>query len=152
MKTNTRKGARRASATLPIKVSRRDFNRYIKPYLSVGTRGPDTKISTYKIFNHVLRVLHTGMQWYQLETGRDRIHWSNIYRHHNRWSKDGSYERLFEASVTWLKDNDLLDLFALHGDGSNAVAKKGAKESTTPVTNTRKARNRSPLWTIGAIS
>jgi transposase len=141
MKTNTRTKPRGASNTLPIKVSRRDFNRYIKPHLSVGTRGPETKISTYKIFNHILRVLHTGMQWYQLETGQDRIHWSNIYRHHNRWSKDGSYEKLFASSVTWLADSELLDLFALHGDGSNTVAKKGATGLTTPATNIKKARN-----------
>lgn len=136
MKTNTRTKGRGAYHTLPIKVSRRDFNRYIKPRLSVGSRGPATKISTYKIFNHMLLVLHTGMQWYWLDTGRDRVHWSNIYRHHNRWSKDGSYERLFTASVTWLNAQGLLDLFVLHGDGSNAVAKKGALVLATLATST----------------
>ncbi len=145
MRPNTRhqqsQRARREYNTLPINVSLKDFNRYIKPHLSVGTRGPTTKLSTYKIFNHILRVLHTGMQWYQLDTGYDRIHWSNIYRHHNRWSQDGSYDRLFAGSVEWLNDNDLLDLFALHGDGSNTVAKKGVVELATLVTNTSKARN-----------
>jgi len=97
-----------------------------------------SKLSTFQIFNYILYVLHTGMQWGQLKCP---VRWSNIYRHHYRWSKDGSYERLFESSVIWLNDNDLLDLFALHGDGSNAVAKKGATGSTTPATSTRKARN-----------
>ncbi|MGH7928122.1 MAG: transposase [Candidatus Binatia bacterium] len=112
----------------------------VKPHLSLGSRGPTTKISSYKIFNHILKVLHTGMQWYQLDTGRDHVHWSNIYRHHNRWSKDGSYEKLFAASLQYLKHNDLLDLFVLHGDGSNTVAKKGATVSATLATNTRKVR------------
>lgn len=152
VKTNTQKQKGGASTTLPIKVSRKDFNRYIKPHLSVGERGPDTKISTYKIFNHVVKALHTGVQWYQYDTGRDNVHWSNIYRHHNRWSKDGSYEKLFAASVEWLSDNDLLDLFAIHGDGSNAVAKKGATGLDIPATNTRKARKSSVLRTIAAIS
>lgn len=152
VKTNTQNKKGGASTTLPIKVSRKDFNRHIKPHLSVGIRGPNTKISPYKIFNHVLKALHTGVQWYQYDTGRDSVHWSNIYRHHNRWSKDGSYEKVFTASLTWLADNDLLDLFTLHGDGSNAVAKKGVKGSATPATSTRKARRSSISRTIAAIS
>lgn len=140
MKTNKRnKKSQRPSPLynkLPKQVSRADFNRYIKPHLSVGARGPETKISTYKIFNHILKVLHTGMQWYNLNTGRDQVGWQAIYHHHNQWSKDGSYQRVFEASVARLRDHDLLELFALHGDGSNAIAKKGGAASATPATST----------------
>ena|SRR3989338_2240002 len=118
---------------LPKKISRRDFNQYLQPHLSVGHK---TKISTYKIFNHILKVLHTGMQWYNLNTGRDRVSWQAIYYHHNHWSKDGSYQRVFAASLVWLRDNHLLELLILHGDGSNAVAKKGGTASVTPATNT----------------
>lgn len=110
--------------SLPTKVALKDFNRHVKPYLSVGTRGPDTDLSVYQIFNYVLEVLHTGMPWYRLKSP---VRYTNVYRHHNRWSKDGSYERLFAASLEWLSENDLLDLFSLHGDGSNAVAKKGRR-------------------------
>ena len=113
--------------TLPTKVSRKDFNQYIAPYLSEGKRGPDTKISKYKIFNYILYVLHTGMQWDELVIYKNEIHWSNIYRWHNKWSKDGSYESLFESSVQQLSDLGSLDLSVLHGDGSNTVAKKGAR-------------------------
>ena len=65
------------------------------------------------------------MQWEQLRTRRNEIHWSNVYKWHNRWSKDGSYEKLFEASVGHLLDSDQLDTSCLHGDGSNTVVKKG---------------------------
>lgn len=112
--------------TLPVKVSRKDFNKYIDPYLSRAYRGPKTKISRHKIFNYILYVLHTGIQWNQLPVYRHEIHWSNVYRWHNKWSKDGSYQNLFETSVMFLKDNDKLDLSSIHGDGSNTVAKKGA--------------------------
>jgi len=114
--------------TLPVKVSRKDFNKYIDPYLSCGMRGPKTKISRCKIFNYVLYVLHTGIQWNQLQTHRNEIHWSNIYRWHNKWSKDGSYQNLFETSVMFLNDVGKLDLSSIHGDGSNTVAKKGVQE------------------------
>lgn len=111
---------------LPTKVSQKDFNEHIKPYLSKGARGRKTKISYYKIFNYILYVLRTGAQWKELKTYRNEIHWSNVYRHHNRWSKDGSYRILFEMSVKQLRDGNKLDLSVLHGDGSNVVAKKGA--------------------------
>jgi len=144
MKTNTRnkkkvsQRARREYNTLPIKVTLKEFNRYIKPHLSVPVYGPSTRISIYRIFNYVLYVLHTGMQWYNLKP--QGVGWQAVYHHHLRWSKDSSYQRIFEASLIWLKENDKLDLTALHGDGSNAVAKKGAAESATAVTSTSEAR------------
>lgn len=132
MKTKNKKSKQKKINTcynkLPTKVSQKDFNHYVLPCLSRGTRGPKPKISYYKIFNYVLYVLHTGIQWDRLLTYRNEIHWSRIYKYHNRWSKDGSYERLFETSIGQLADNNKLDLSVLHGDGSNVVAKKGAKE------------------------
>ena len=124
--------------SLPVKIGRADFNKYIHPYLSRGKRGPPTKISRHKIFDYILYVLHTGMQWNELRTQRNEIHWSNVYRWHNRWSKDGSYQNLFETGIERLRLAGKLDLSVLHGDGSNTVAKKGARELATPDTNIRK--------------
>jgi len=121
--------------TLPKKVGRADFNKYIASYLSHGTRGPKPNISKFKTFNYILRVLHTGIQWEQLKTYKNEIHWSNIYKWHNRWSKDGSYENLLTASIAHLNWLGKLDLSILHGDGSNTVAKKGGTGSVTQVTN-----------------
>ena len=113
---------------LPIKVSRKEFNQYIKPHLRKPLKGPKPKLSYYQIFNYILYVLHTGMQWRELKPKRNKIHWSNIYKWHNRWSKDGSYKNLFLASVMQLNEEGKLDLSVLHGDGSNTVAKKGARK------------------------
>ena len=82
------------------------------------------------------------MQWDQLRTRRNELHWSNVYKWHNRWSKDGSYENLFQASVIHLLDTDQLDTTRLHGDGSNTVVKKGVTVSDTPDTNIRKAKKK----------
>lgn len=144
MKTNKQKQKSKLRTTcynkLPIKVNQKEFNRFIKPHLSRGKRGPKQTISSYKIFNYVLYVLHTGIQWSQLKTCRDELHWSRIYKYHRRWSKDGSYRKLFESSVEWLHDNNKLDLSVLFGDGSNVVAKRGGKKSATRGTNTKKAK------------
>lgn len=112
---------------LPTRVSQKDFNEYINPHLSKRFRGPKGRVSQYKIFNYILYVLHTGIQWKELITYRNEIHWSNIYKWHNRWSKDSSYELLFRASVERLSDFGKLDLSILHGDVSNVIAKKGVK-------------------------
>jgi transposase len=125
---------------LPTQILQKDFNRYVLPCLSKGKRGRKTKLSYYKIFNYVMYVLHTGIQWNELRTYHNEIYWTNIYKHHNRWSKDGSYKKLFEASVEWLRDNNKLDLSVLFGDGSNVLAKKGEKKSDFQDTNIRKAR------------
>ena len=114
---------------IPKQVSRKDFNRYILPHLSNRVKGPKPKLSFYKIFNYILYVLHTGIQWNQLRTRRNELHWSNVY---------GSYQNLFEASVIHLLDTDQLDTSRLHGDGSNTVV--GEMASVTQDTNIRKEK------------
>src|SRR5512145_1090127 len=74
---------------IPTKVSRKDFNCYIEPHLHRPQKGPKPKLSLYKIFNYILYVLHTGIQWAQLKTNRKELHDTNVYKWHNRWSKDG---------------------------------------------------------------
>lgn len=125
---------------IPKQVSRKDFNAYILPHLSKRIKGPKPKLSFYKIFNYILYVLHTGIQWNQLRTRRNELHWSNVYKWHSRWSKDGSYEKLFEASVIHLLDTDQLDVSRLHGDGSNTVVKKGVMAPDIQDTNTKKVK------------
>ena len=53
---------------IPTKVSRKDFNQYIEPHLKRPKTGPKPKLSLYKIFNYILYVLNTGIQWDQLKT------------------------------------------------------------------------------------
>jgi len=122
---------------LPIQVSRADFNRFIVPHLSRARRGPKGNLSRYQLFNYILFVLHTGIQWSRLPVRRHEIHYSNVHKWHVRWSKDGSYQNLFEGSVKHLLLAHKLDLSILHGDGSNTVAKKGDVELATQDTNTK---------------
>lgn len=116
------------SNKLPKRVTRRDFNRYILPCLKKYHKGPKPKLSYYKIFNYILYVLYTGCQWRALPIYQKEITWQNIHKWHVRWSKDGSYENVFLASVDKLNQSSKLDLSILHGDGSNTVAKKGASK------------------------
>lgn len=132
-------------AGLPKKVTQKDFNRKILPHLRKPVKGPAHKISLYKIFNYILHVMHTGIQWEQLRTYKNEIHWSNVYKWHNRWSKDGSYLTLFLASILDLHQAGKLDLSVLHGDGSNTIAKKGGLASDIPDTSIRRVKKSLPL-------
>ena len=138
MKTKKR-GARKKSQrpateynTLPTKVTREEFNRFIKSHLSKSRRQKPT-LSYFDIFNHILYVLHTGIQWANLP--EKRVHWSNVYKHFNRWSKDGSFEHIFTGSLLWLHDTGELDMSTLHGDGSNVVAR--SEEHTSELQSQR---------------
>lgn len=122
------------------RVGQKEFNRYFLPQLRKPVKGPKPKISLFKIFNYILYVLSTGCQWELLPVYRKEIHWSNVYKWHNRWSKDGSYQTLFESTVDLLNRKGKLDLSLLHGDGSNTVAKKGERKLVTPATSTRKVK------------
>ena len=135
--------------TLPTKVTRTEFNQFIKPHLSMSDR-ERPNLSYFKIFNYILYVLHTGIQWENLRV--KEVHFTNIYRHHNRWSKDGSYEKIFDESLAFLDAQDDLDLSVLHGDGSNVVAKKGVTASATRDINTKRAKNPLISKTIRATS
>jgi hypothetical protein len=58
------------------------------------------------------------------------------YYHFRKWSKDGSLQRLFDASIISIKGE--LNLSELNLDGSHSAAKKGAK--TLPIKDERRPR------------
>ncbi len=51
---------------IPTQVNKKEFNEFILPYLSMPKRGPLCKIGYFKVFNYILKVLYTGMQWIEL--------------------------------------------------------------------------------------
>jgi transposase len=135
---------------IPVQLAEPEFTEFIFPHLSMPKRGPRCKIGCHRLFNLILWVLYTGMQWKCLPmskdpTGKPDIHYTNVYRAFAKWADDGSLQQAFMASVEHLSDEKKLDLRVLHGDGTNTVAKKGAMASGTLGTNTRKERRSSPL-------
>ena len=130
---------------IPVQLSEPEFTEFIFPHLSMPKRGPRCKLGYHRLFNLILWVLYTGMQWKCLPipkdpTGRSEIHYTNVYRAFAKWADDGSLQQAFIASVAHLAAEKHLDLCILHGDGTNTVAKKGAMGLATQVTNTRRAR------------
>ena len=58
-------------STIPTSVTEDQFEQHIRPYLLTARRGYECKIELYKIFNYILKRLHTGCQWSELAIAND---------------------------------------------------------------------------------
>ena len=146
-----------ATTPIPVQLSEPEFAAFILPHLSMPKRGPKCKLGYYRVFNLILWVLYTGMQWkclpiQQDAQGKPALHYTTVYKVFAKWADDGSLWQAFTASVAHLADEKKLDLRVLHGDGTNTVAQKGGMGLGTRVTNPRRARKSSPSRTTMAMS
>jgi len=146
-----------ATTPIPVQLSEPEFATFILPHLSMPKRGPKCKLGYYRVFNFILWVLYTGMQWKCLPVphdidGKPVIHYTTVYRVFAKWADDGSLWQAFVASVRHLAVEKQLDLSVLHGDGTNTVAKKGAMALASRGTNTRRAIRSLRSSTIMATS
>src|SRR5436190_9458855 len=142
---------------IPVQLSATEFTAFILPHLSMPKRGPKCKLGYYRVFNLILWVLYTGMQWKCLPVptdahGKPAIYYTTVYKVFARWADDSSLWQAFVASVRHLAVEKQLDLSVLHGDGTNTVAKKGAMGLATQATNISRGRKSSPSSTIMATS
>jgi transposase len=149
--------AQPAMTPIPVQLSEHDFTAFILPHLSMPKRGPRCKLGYHRVFNLILWVLYTGMQWKCLPVpqdtdGKPAIHYTTMYRVFARWADDGSLWQAFVASVRHLVAEQHLDTKILHGDGTNTVAKKGAMGLAILAISTRRARKSSPSRTTRAMS
>ncbi len=120
-------------------------------------RGPKCKLGYHRVFNLILWVLYTGMQWKCLPIphdaqGKPAIHYTTVYRTFAKWTDDGSLWQAFIASVRHLAAAQHLDTSILHGDGTNTVAKKGGMASGIRGTNTRRVKTSSRSRTTMVMS
>jgi transposase len=115
---------------IPTQFAVEQFEQFVLPHLSVGSRGPAPKLSLHRIFNYILQQLYLGCQWKELPIekdadGRPEIHYTRIYSAWRRWVANGCIAAIFVASVLKLHQDGLLDTTVIHGDGTTTTAKKG---------------------------
>ena len=145
-----------ATTPIPVQLSDHEFTAFILPHLSMPKRGLRCKLGYHRVFNLILWVLYTGMQWKCLPIphdaqGKPFIHYTTIYRVFAKWADDESLWQAFLASVRHLAAEKHLDLSVLHGDGTNTVAKKGGMALAIRDTNTKRARKSSRSSTTMAL-
>ena len=102
--------AKPATTPIPVQLSAAEFTQFILPHLSMPKRGPKCKLGYHCVFNLILWVPYTGMQWKCLPVpkdshGKPAIYYTTVYKVFARWSDDGSREDAFIASVKHLADH-----------------------------------------------
>jgi hypothetical protein len=73
--------AKPATTSIPVQLSEMEFTAFLLPHLSMPKRGPKCKLGYYRVFNLILWVLYTGMQWKCLPVptdahGKPAIHYT----------------------------------------------------------------------------
>ena len=106
---------------IPTELTVTQFEEFVLPHLTVGKRGPVSKLSLYRSFGYILKFLYIGCQWKELpiekdESGRPEIHYTRIYSVFQR-------NAIFVGSVLKLHQNDLLNTSVIHDDGTTTSAK-----------------------------
>ena len=79
-----------ATTPIPVPLSDNDFTAFILPHLSMPKRGAKCKLGYYRVFNLILWVLYTGMQWKCLPVpkdahGKPAIHYTTVYKVFAKW-------------------------------------------------------------------
>ena len=75
---------------IPVALSEKQFNEFVLPHLKRGSRGPSKKISFYKLFNYILKLMHTGCQWHSLpiekdKDGKSEVHHVTVFKAFRFW-------------------------------------------------------------------
>src|SRR5437764_15332178 len=99
--------AQPATTPIPVQLSETEFTAFILPHLSLPKRGPKCKLGYHRVFNLILWVLYTGMQWKCLPVptdahGKPAIHYTTVYKVFARWAAESSLWQAFVASVRHL--------------------------------------------------
>jgi transposase len=101
----------------------------VLPYLSVGKRGKKSNICLENVFRLILKRVKTGTQWRELSTREFFEHpvpWQTIYYYFNKWSKDGSFLKIWQQLLQ--NNKHLLDLSTTQFDGSHTPCKRGGEQ------------------------
>ena len=118
---------------IPTHLSLEQFQQFVLPHLTVGSRGPAAKLALHSVFNYILQALYLGCQWKKLpiekdQKGRPEIHYTRIYSAFRRWQADGCFDAIFIGSVLTLHENDQLDTSVIHGDGTINSGEEGRRQ------------------------
>ena len=82
---------------------------WIISFLSVGKRGFKSSFDLASVFLLILKRLKAESQWRELPIEvyfeKGEISWQNVYYYFNKWSKDGSFQRIWLNLLSKKKKN-----------------------------------------------
>ena len=135
--------AQPATPPIPVQLSATECRAGLGPHRSMPKRGPKCQLGYYRVFNLILWVLYTGLQWkcWPVPTapaGTPAMHDTTVYKVFAQWADEGSLWQAFVARVRPLAVEKPLELRVLQGDGTHTVAQQGAMAWASRGTNPRR--------------
>ncbi len=109
-------------------VTKSDNKKEICPHLKFGNQLKNSKVKDYQVIEAILYRLKTGCQWRSLpmkEFFRLSYNWQSVYYHFQKWSKDGSWETMWQKLLD--KHKAILDLSSIQLDGTHTPTKRGGE-------------------------
>jgi transposase len=129
-----------------VNLSKKFITKNLLPYLSQTNLGRKTKIQLWRIIKAIIYRLKSGCQWRELPIaafcGRTLINWNTVYYHFRKWSKDGSWKKMWTKLLSIHKS--ALDMSSVQLDGSHTPAKRGGE--AVGYQNRKKARTTNALF------
>ena len=111
-----------------VNLSKKFITENLLPFLSQSKLGRKLKVPLWRIVKAIIYRLKTGCQWRELPIrafcSGILITWNTVYYHFNKWSKDGSWKKLWTRLLNLNKSNldmsskELLEI----GSGSGELA------------------------------
>lgn len=96
--------------------------------MSYGNNWQNTKLDQVGVIQAILYRLKTGCQWRELpmkQFFKKAYKWNSVYYHFQKWSKDGSWEEVWQILLE--KHQDLLDMSSIQLDGTHTPVKRGGQ-------------------------
>jgi len=112
-----------------VNLSKKIITRNLLPHLSQTNLGRKTKVPLWRIVRGIIYRLKSGCQWRELPISafcsRILITWNSFYYHFNKWSKDGSWKKMWTKLLSIHRTK--LDMSSIQLDGSHTPAKRGGE-------------------------
>jgi transposase len=112
-----------------VKLTKKFITKNLMPYLSQTHLGRRTKVPLWRIIKAIIYRLKSGVQWRELPVRQFcsgiLISWQSIYYHFNKWSKDGSWKKLW-TKLLYLNMTGL-DMSSVQLDGSHTRTRMGGE-------------------------
>ena len=112
-----------------VKLSKKFITKNLLPHLSQTHLGRKPKVPLWRIIKGIIYRLKSGCQWRELPIpifcSNILISWNTVYYHFNKWSKDGSWKKMWTKLLSLNKMT--LDMSSIQLDGSHTPAKRGGE-------------------------
>jgi transposase len=85
-------------------------------------------VKDYEVVMAIFYRLKTGCQWRELpmkQFFRVKYSWQSVFFHFQKWSKDGSWERVWSKVLA--RNKNLLDMSSIQLDGTHTPTKRGGQ-------------------------